>query len=108
MRGIRGTGGFAETTIRRREAPRTPPPPFPRGKRWRSPGLFLFPREEVRMDPDPVEGQEGGGGVGGNERISDADDANEKDAMWSFISFSSEKETKEPWSPASSSPGDDV
>ena len=27
------------------------------------------------------------------------DDANEKDTVWSFVSFSSEKETEEPWPP---------
>ena len=59
------------------------------------------------MDPDQRGEQEGGGGVGGNEGIGDADDANEKDAAWSFVSFSLEKETKEPWS-LSSSPGDHV
>ena len=52
--------------------------------------------------------QEGEGGVGRNKRLSDADNANEKDAAWSFVSFSSEKETEEPWPPPSSSPGDDV
>ena len=50
------------------------------------------------MDPDQGGEQEGGGGVGGNEGIGDTDDANEKDTAWSFVSFSSEKETKEPWS----------
>ena len=38
--------------------------------------------------------QEGKGGVEGNERDSDADGAKEKDAMQSFVSFPSEKETK--------------
>ena len=42
---------------------------------------------------------EGEGGVGGNEGIGNADDASEKDAAWSFVSFSLEKETKEPWPP---------
>ena len=60
------------------------------------------------MDPYQGGEKEGGGGVGGNEGIGDADDANEKDAASSFVSFSSEKETKEPWPPPSSSPGDDV
>ena len=32
------------------------------------------------MDPDQGGELEGGGGVGGNEGIRDADDANEKDA----------------------------
>ena len=51
------------------------------------------------MDPDQGGEQEGGGGVGENEGIGDADGANEKDAAWSFISLFSEKETKEPWPP---------
>ena len=54
------------------------------------------------MDPDPGGGEEGEVGVGGNEGISDAVDANEKDAVCSFVSFSSEKKTKEPWPPPSS------
>ena len=41
--------------------------------------------------------KEGEGGGGGNEGIGNTDDASEKDAAWSFVSFSSEKETKEPW-----------
>ena len=52
-RGTRGTGGAATTTTRRRGAPRASLPPFPRGRRWRSPGLFLSSRGEVRMDPGP-------------------------------------------------------
>ena len=60
------------------------------------------------MDPDSEGDKEGEGGVGGNERNSYAYDANKKDAAWFFISFSSEKKTKEPWPPPSSSPGDDV
>ena len=68
---------------------------------WRSPGLFLSSRGEGRIDPDP--GPEGDkeweGGVGGNEGIDNADDASEKDAVWSFVSFFLEKETKEPWPP---------
>ena len=51
------------------------------------------------MDPDQGGEQKEERGVGGNEGIGDADDANEKDTMWSFVSFSSEKETKEPWPP---------
>ena len=39
------------------------------------------------MDPDPEGDKEGKGGVGGNEKISDAGDAGEKDAAWSFVSF---------------------
>ena len=46
------------------------------------------------MDPDQGGEQEGVGGVGGIKGIGDADNANEKDAAWSFVSFSSEKETK--------------
>ena len=60
-RGTRGTGGAATTTTRRRGAPRASPPPFPRGRRWRSPGLFLSSRGEVRMDPGPG-GRAGGEG----------------------------------------------
>ena len=41
--------------------------------------------------------QEGEGEVGGNEGNGDANNAKEKDAAWSFVSFSSEKETKELW-----------
>ena len=52
--------------------------------------------------------QEGKGGVAGREGNGDADDAKEKDTAWSFVSFSSERETKEPLSPPSFSPGDDV
>ena len=51
------------------------------------------------MDPDQGGEQEGVGGVGGIKGIGDADNANEKDAAWSFVSFSLEKETKEPWPP---------
>ena len=40
--------------------------------------------------------EEGEGRGGGNEGIGNADDASEKDATWSFVSFSLEKETKEP------------
>ena len=43
--------------------------------------------------------KEGGGRVGGNDGIGIADDASKKDAAWSFVSFSLEKETKEPWPP---------
>ena len=60
------------------------------------------------MDPDQGGEQEGGGGVGGNEGMGDADEANEKDDVLSFVSFSSKKKTKEPWSPPSFSPGDDI
>ena len=49
------------------------------------------------MDPDPEGDKEVDGGVGRNKGIGDADDANEKDAAWSLVFFSSEKETKEPW-----------
>ena len=51
------------------------------------------------MDQDPEEDKEGEGGVGGNEGIGNADDASEEDAVWSFVSFSFGKETKEPWPP---------
>ena len=45
-----------------------------------------------------LEGEKGEGGeVGGNEGIGDANDTKEKDAVWSLVSSSSEKETKEPW-----------
>ena len=43
------------------------------------------------MDPGPEGDKEGGGGVGGNERIGDADNANEKYAVWSFVSFSRQR-----------------
>ena len=49
------------------------------------------------MNLDPEGEKEGEGGVGGNEGIGDTDDTKEKDAAWSLVSFSSEKETKEPW-----------
>ena len=49
------------------------------------------------MDPDPEGDKEGEGGVGGKEWIGNADNASEKDAVWSFVCFSSEKETKEPY-----------
>ena len=45
--------------------------------------------------------KEGEGGVGENERINDADNTREKDAAWSFVSFSSERDEK---ALASSSP----
>ena len=66
-----------------------------------SPDLFLYSRGEVRLDPDPRKSREGGGwgGVGGNKGNGNTDDAKEKDAARSFISFSSEKETEEPWPP---------
>ena len=51
------------------------------------------------MDPNPEGDKEGEGGVEGNEGIGNADDASEKDAAWSFVFFSMEKETKESWSP---------
>ena len=47
-------------------------------------------------------------GVGGNKGNNDADNAKEKNAARSFLSFFFEKETKEPWPLPSSSPGDDV
>ena len=53
----------------------------------------------MRMDPGPGERAGGGVGVGGNEGNDDADDAKEKNAARSFVSFSLEKETKEPWPP---------
>ena len=52
------------------------------------------------MDPDPrAREQEGEGGVGGNEGNSDADNTKEENVVRSFVSFSSEKETKKPWPP---------
>ena len=52
------------------------------------------------MNPDLWGGEhEGEGAVGENEGNGDADGAKEKDAAWSLVSFSSEKETKEPWPP---------
>ena len=44
------------------------------------------------MDPGPGGEQEGEVGVGGNGGKDDADDA-------TFVSFSLETETKEPWPP---------
>ena len=38
-------------------------------------------------------------GVGGNKEDDDADDAKEKNAARSFVSFSLEKEMREPWPP---------
>ena len=38
-------------------------------------------------------------GVGGNGGNDDADDAKEKNVAWSFVFFSLETETKEPWPP---------
>ena len=64
-----------------------------------SPGLFLFSRGEVRMDPDPGGEQEWEWGAGGPEVNGVAANAKEKVAARSFVSFSSEKETKEPWPP---------
>ena len=58
------------------------------------------------MDPDPGGEQEGEGGVEGNEGNGDADDAKEKNDAPSFVSFSSEKGTKEPWPPPLLSLGD--
>ena len=58
------------------------------------------------MDPDQGGEQEGEGRAGGNEGIGDANDANEKDTAWSFVSFSLEKKTKEPWPPPFLSLGD--
>ena len=101
-RGTRGTTrGTVMTTTGRRRVPCAPPPPFPWGRQWWSPGLFLSFRVEVRMDLDPEGEQEGEGGVGENERINDADNTREKDAAWSFVSFSSERDEK---ALASSSP----
>ena len=51
------------------------------------------------MDPDPEGDKEGEGGVGGNKGIGNADNTSEKDAAGSFVAFSLEKETKEPWPP---------
>ena len=42
------------------------------------------------MDLDPGGEQKEEERVGGNERVNDAEDAKEKDAVWSFVSFSSE------------------
>ena len=58
------------------------------------------------MDLDPGGEQEGEWGVGGNEGNGDADDAKEKNDAPSFVSFSSEKGTKEPWPPPLLSLGD--
>ena len=71
--GTRGTGGAATTTRQRRRAPRASPPPFPRERRWRSPGLFLSSREEVRMDPGPGGRAGGKGGEWGDGGNRDAD-----------------------------------
>ena len=49
------------------------------------------------MDLDSDGEKEGEGGVGGNEGVGNTYDMKEKDAAWSLISFSPEKETKEPW-----------
>ena len=43
--------------------------------------------------------QEGEVGVEGNKGNDDADDAKEKNAVRYLVSFSLEKETKEPWPP---------
>ena len=51
------------------------------------------------MDPDPGGGSGGGGGGGVNKGNSDTGKAKEKDAVPSFVSCFSEKETKEPWPP---------
>ena len=51
------------------------------------------------MDPDSEGNTEAEGGLGGNEGIDNVDNTSEKDAAWSFVSFSLEKETKEPWPP---------
>ena len=51
------------------------------------------------MYPDPEKDKEWERGVGGNEGIGNADDASDKDAAGSFISFSLEKETKDPRPP---------
>ena len=48
------------------------------------------------MDLGPRREQEKEGGVEGNEGDGDVDNAKEKDAARSFISFSSKKETQEP------------
>ena len=53
----------------------------------------------MRMDPGPGREQEGEVGVGGNEENDDADNAKEKNAARSFVSFSLETKTKEPWPP---------
>ena len=58
------------------------------------------------MNLGPRGEQEGEGGVGGNEGNGDVSDTKEKDVAWFFVSFSSEKETKEPWSPSPLSLGD--
>ena len=71
--GTRGTGGEATRTRQRRRAPRASPPPFPRERRWRSPGLFLSSREEVRMDPGPGGRAGGKGGEWGDGGNRDAD-----------------------------------
>ena len=51
------------------------------------------------MDPDTEGDKEWEGGVRGNKGINNANNASEKDAAWSFASFSLEKKTKEPWPP---------
>ena len=43
--------------------------------------------------------REGEGGAGENKVIGNTDDTSEKDAARSIVSFSLEKETKEPWPP---------
>ena len=80
---------------RKRGAPRAPLPPGRRGGALAS----SFTLRRGRIDPDPERDKEGEGGVGENEGIDDADNASEKDAVRFMVSFSSEKETKEPWPP---------
>ena len=57
---------------------------------------------------DPELGRRAGGGrrVGGNKGNGDEDDVKENIVARSFVSFSSEKETKEPWHPTLLSLGD--
>ena len=49
------------------------------------------------MDLDAEGDKEWEGEVEGNEEIGDENNTKDKDAARSLVSFSSEKETKEPW-----------
>ena len=55
------------TSARRRSAPRGPMSPYPRRRRQRSPGIFLYSKEKQGWIWIPGGEQEEGGGGGGNK-----------------------------------------